>query len=294
VHLKILVLHGSKPSKNSSELVDVAERMGHTVIAAPTSDVSSLVSSKGSKFWVGRAEVTDFDLCFLRSFGPGSTEQATRRISMMEHMEVAGIKVINSTYPFRRSRDKYATQYTLQAAGIPIPKTFTTESLARAYEKTSEMIPIIYKPILSSMGKGSMKFDDTDLAFNAYKTLGRLYHPIIIQGYIKNPGRDIRVFVIGGECIGAVYKYIPDGQWKSNVAQGGRMIKEEMDPAIIDLGIKAAEVMGLDYCGVDIMESPEGPVVLEVNAAPGWQGLNEATGKDVADLVVRFGVSQVE
>ncbi len=72
------------------------------------------------------------------------------------------------------------------------------------------------------------------------------------------------------------------------------MIEEEMDPAIVDLGIKAAEVMGLDYCGVDIMESPDGPVVLEVNAAPGWQGLNEATGKDVADLVVRFGVSQVE
>ena len=292
--MKILVLHGSKPSKNSVEMVEAAEKMGHTVIAAPTNDVSSLISNEGSRFWVGREEVTDYDLCFLRSFGPGSTEQATRRISMMEHMEVAGIRVINSTYPFRRSRDKYATQYTLHAAGIPIPKTFTTESLARAYEMTEEMKPIIYKPILSSMGRGSMKFDDTDLAYNAYRTLDRLYHPLIIQGYIKNPGRDIRVFIIGDECVGAVYKYIPEGKWKSNVAQGGKMVEEEMSPEIIELGFKAARAMGLDYCGVDILESSDGPVVLEVNAAPGWQGLNEATGKDVADLVVRYGVSQVE
>ena len=292
--MKILVLHGSKPSKNSREMVEAAEKLGHTVLAGPTSDVSSLISREGSRFWLGRDEVTDFDLCFLRSFGPGSTEQATRRISMMEHMEVAGIKVINSTYPFRRSRDKYATQYTLQAAGLPIPKTFTTESLARAYEQTEEMKPVIYKPILSSMGRGSMKFDDTDLAYNAYKMLDRLYHPLIIQGYIQNPGRDIRVFVIGDECVGAVYKYIPEGKWKSNVAQGGKMVEEDMSPEIIELGFKAARAMGLDYCGVDIIESPEGPVVLEVNAAPGWQGLNEATGKDVASLVVEYGVSQVE
>lgn len=292
--MKILVLHGSKPSKNSSEMVEAAERLGHTVLAGPTSDVSSMISNDGSRFWLGRDEVTDFDLCFLRSFGPGSTEQVTRRISLMEHMEVAGIRVINSTYPFRRSRDKYSTQYTLHAAGIPIPKTFTTESLARGYEHTQNMVPIIYKPILSSMGRGSMKFDDTDLAYNAYRMLNRMYHPIIIQGYINNPGRDIRIFVVGDQCIGAVYKYIPEGHWKSNVAQGGKMVEEDMPDEIIELGFKANSAMGLDYSGVDILESEDGPVVLEVNASPGWQGLKGATGKDVAELIVSYGVDQLE
>jgi ribosomal protein S6--L-glutamate ligase len=292
--LKILVLHGSKPSKNSTEIIKAAEKHGHTVLAGPTSDVSSMISSKGSRFWFGREEVSDYDLCFLRSFGPGSTEQATRRISMMEHMEVAGIKVINSTYPFRRSRDKYATQYTLQASGIPIPKTYTTESLARAYEQTQEMLPLIYKPILSSMGKGSIKFNDTDLAYNAYRTLDRLHHPLIIQGYIETSGRDIRVFIIGDECVGAVYKYIPEGQWKSNVAQGGKMVEEEMESEIIELGFKATRAMGLDYSGVDILESKNGPIVLEVNASPGWQGLKKVIGKDIAELVVKYGVDQVE
>ncbi|MBD3172397.1 RimK family alpha-L-glutamate ligase [Candidatus Bathyarchaeota archaeon] len=292
--MKILVLHGSKPSKNSSEMVDVAEEMGHKVLSGPTSDVSSYIRQDGSRFWLGRDEVTDFNLCFLRSFGPGSTEQVTRRISLMEHMEVAGIRVINSTYPFRRSRDKYSTQYTLQAAGIPIPETYTTESLARAYEMTEKMCPVIYKPILSSMGRGSMKFDDTDLAYNAYKMLSRMYHPILIQGYIPNPGRDIRLFIIGDKCVGAVYKYMAKGEWKSNVAQGGKMVEEEMDPSLVELGIKATKAMELDYCGVDILESPSGPVVLEMNAAPGWQGLKDATGKDIARLIVNYGVRQVE
>ncbi|MBN2334819.1 RimK family alpha-L-glutamate ligase [Candidatus Bathyarchaeota archaeon] len=292
--MKILVLYGSKPSSNSQELIDTAVRLGHIVIDAPTEDVSSWVSQDGSGFWVGREEVTDADICFLRSYGPGSCEQITRRISLLEHMEMAGIRVINRSYPFRRARDKYATQYTLQANGVPVPTTYTTESLARAYEKTTEMGDVVYKPILGSMGRGSMRFQDTDLAYNAYRTLDRLHHPLIIQKFIKNPGRDIRVFVIGGEVAGAVYKYLPAYSWKSNVAQGGRMVEEHMSDEVLELGLRAAEVAELDYCGVDIMEGPDGPVVLEVNASPGWQGIKSATGKDYAKLIVEYGVEQVE
>ena len=292
--MKILILYGSKPSKNSAELIEAAEARGHQVFAGPTSDISSMISNKGSQFWLGRKEVSDIDLCLLRSFGPGSTEQSTRRISMLEHMEYAGIKVVNSTYPFRRCRDKYATQYVLHKAGIPIPSTYTTESLARAYEKTGEMKDVIYKPILSSMGRGSMKFTDPDLAYNAYRLLDRLHHPLILQKYVKNPGRDIRIFVIGDTIVGAVYKYIPEGQWKSNVAQGGKMVEEEMSEEIIQMAFSATRAMGLDYAGVDILESPEGPIVLEVNASPGWQGLKRATGKEVAELIVEHGVNKVE
>ena len=292
--MKILVLYGSKPSKNSEELIEAAQNMGHTVYAGPTGDMSSMISNDGSQFWLGREDVSDVDLCLLRSFGPGSTEQSTRRISMLEHMELAGIKMVNSTYPFRRSRDKYATQYILHSAGIPIPQTYTTESLARAYQQTNEMGEIIYKPILGSMGRGSMKFDDADLAYNAYRLLDRLHHPLILQKYIETPGRDIRVFIVGDEVVGAVYKYLPEGEWKSNVAQGGRMVEEEMSEKIIDMAFSSTEIMGLDYAGVDILESPEGPVVLEMNASPGWQGLKKATGKDVAEVIVRYGVEQVE
>jgi ribosomal protein S6--L-glutamate ligase len=288
--MKIVVLHGSKPSANSLELVDTAVRMGHTIVDGPTSDVSSWVSPEGPRVWVG----TDADFCLLRSYGPGSCEQITRRISLMEHMELAGIRVINSSYPFRRARDKYATQYWLYQHGLPIPTTYTTESLARAYEKTQEMGDVIYKPILGSMGRGSMRFQDTDLAYNAYRTLERLQHPLLIQKYVKNPGRDIRVFVIGGKVSGAVYKYLPDNSWKSNVAQGGRMVEEAISDEILKLALRATEVMGLDYAGIDLLEGPDGPVVLEVNASPGWQGIKSATGKDFAEMIIEYGEEQCE
>ena len=264
------------------------------MIDGPTSDVSSWVSPEGPGFWLGREDVTDADFCLLRSYGPGSCEQITRRISLMEHMELAGIRVINSSYPFRRARDKYATQYWLYQHGLPIPSTYTTESLARAYEKTGEMEDVIYKPILGSMGRGSMRFQDTDLAYNTYRTLERLQHPLIIQKYVKNPGRDIRVFVIDGEVAGAVYKYLPDNSWKSNVAQGGRMVEEAICEEVRGLALKATEVMGLDYAGIDILEGPDGPVVLEVNASPGWQGIKSATGKNFAEMIVRYGVGKCE
>lgn len=292
--MKILVLYGSKPSSNSQELIESAQKSGHTVYAGGTSEVSSEVSPDGSRFWLGNEDVTDAKVCFLRSFGPGSCEQLTRRISLIEHMELAGIRVVNPTYPFRRARDKYSTQYTLQVAGLPVAHTVTTESLARAYRTSESMGEFIFKPILSSMGRGAMKFEDADLAYNVYKTLSRFEQPIILQKYIPNPGRDMRVFVIGKEVVGSVYKYLPEGKWKSNVAQGGKMVDEPIDSEILKLSLKAVKAMKLDYCGVDIIEGPEGPIILEMNASPGWQGLKKATGKDIAELIVKYGVSLIK
>jgi len=292
--MKVLVLYGSTPSKNSEELAESAKRLGHEVTVGNIGEISSEVSYNGSRFWLRDEEVTESKLCLLRSFGPGSCEQTTRRISMIEHMEMAGIRVVNPCYAFRRARDKYATQYMLACSGLPVPLTFTTESLAAAYNASKSMGEFIYKPILSSMGKGSIRFQDPDLAYNAYKMLSRFSQPLLIQKYVQNPGRDIRVFVIGSEVVGSAYKYRAQGNWKTNVAQGGRMTDELIPNDMLKLGVRATKVMGLDYAGVDIMESPEGPVILEVNGAPGWQALNRAANINVSDEVVRYAESLVD
>ncbi len=291
--MKVLILYGSTPSRNSTELLDAAKRMGHESVGGQAAEISSEVSREGSRFWLNDVDVSNYDVCLLRSFGPGSCEQLTRRISLVEHMEIAGIRVVNACYPFRRARDKYATQYTLEAAGLPIPTTYTTESMADAYEVSERYGEFIYKPILSSMGKGAMKFSDADLAYNAYKMLDRFSQPLILQKFVENPGRDIRVFVIGGEIVGSAYKYRAPGKWKTNVAQGGTMVDEKVPDDILELGLKATEAMGLDYSGVDVMESPDGPVILEVNGSPGWQALNLAANIRVADEIVKYAVRLV-
>ena len=291
--MKVLVLYGSTPSRNSAELLEAAKGHGYEALGGEAAEISSEVSPSGSRFWLGDVGITDFDLCLLRSFGPGSCEQLTRRISLIEHMEVAGIRVVNPCYAFRRARDKYATQYTLEAAELPIPTTYTTESMADAYDASERYGEFIYKPILSSMGKGAMKFTDPDLAYNAYKMLDRFSQPLILQKYVQNPGRDIRVFVIGGEVVGSAYKYRAAGKWKTNVAQGGTMVDEDVPENILELGLRATEAMGLDYSGVDVIESPDGPIILEVNASPGWQALKLAANVKVAEEIVKHAVSLV-
>ncbi len=285
--MRVLVLYGKSQSANGVELAETAERLGHDVTVGSILDVSSEVGPGGSRFWLKNEEFTDTDVCFLRSFGPGSCEQLTRRISMVEHMEVAGIRVVNPCYPFRRARDKYATQYTLAAAGLPVATTYTTENMERAYRRSIEMGASVYKPILGSMGKGSLRFDDPDLAYNAWKMLSRIGQPLIVQEFLPNPGRDIRVFVVGDGVVGSAYKYGAPGRWKTNVAQGARMVDEPVPDEILELGVNAVRVMGLDYAGVDIIESERGPVILEVNGAPGWQALKQATGVDIAEKIVR-------
>jgi ribosomal protein S6--L-glutamate ligase len=143
------------------------------------------------------------------------------------------------------------------------------------------------------MGKGSMRFSDPDLAYNAYKMLDRYSQPLILQKYVPNPGRDIRVFVIGDSVIGTAYKYKAEGKWKTNVAQGGHMVDEKVPEEVLELGLRATHTMGLDYSGVDIIESPNGLVILEVNGSPGWQALNLAANIKVADEIVRYAVSLV-
>jgi ribosomal protein S6--L-glutamate ligase len=289
--LNVLVLYGTSPSVNSIEIADTAERLGHEIVLGSIMNVSSSVSSSTSKFWLKGEDITNSDICFIRSFGPGTCEQLTRRISMMEHMEISGIRVVNPCYPFRRARDKYATQYTLAEAGLPVALTYTTEDMNLAYRWSDELEELVYKPILSSMGKGSLRFDDPDLAYNAWKMLSRLGQPLILQEYLRNPGRDIRVFVVGDKVIGSAYKYGAEGKWKTNVAQGGRMVNEPVPEEILELGVKATRIMGLDYAGVDIIEAERGPVILEVNGSPGWQGLKSATGIDVAESIVRHATN---
>ena len=288
--MKVLVLYGKVASRNSEELVEAARKQGHEIIGGQTAEVSSEVSQNGSRFWVRDVEVSGFDLCLIRSFGPGSCEQLTRRISMIEHMEVSGIRVVNPCYAFRRARDKYATQYTLLAAGLPIPTTYTSESMADAYRVSEQYGDFVYKPILSSMGKGSLRFNDPDLAYNAYKMLDRYGQPLILQKYVPNPGRDIRVFVIGDKVVGSAYKYMAQGKWKTNVAQGGKMVEEKVPDEVLELGLKATRAMGLDYSGVDVIESPDGPIILEVNGSPGWQALNLAANIKVAEEIVKYSV----
>lgn len=139
-----------------------------------------------------------------------------------------------------------------------------------------------------------MKFSDVDMAFNAYKRLERLGQPIYLQEYLQKRGRDIRAFVIGDGVLASIYRITRTDEWKTNVAQGGKVKSVKLSKELEELALRAFETLGLIYAGVDILETKREPVLLEVNASPSWHGLQKATGIDVAEQLVRYVVNLVK
>jgi len=282
-----MIVYGRGLDANNKQLYAACKKLIGKTILARVMDLSSYVGPDGSRFWNGDHEISHVDLCFLRSFGPGSCEQITRRISLMEHLESYGTLVINPTYAYLKARDKYLAIFTLAKAGLSVPKTYITEMAHWAYRASQNFKQVVYKPIIGSLGFGSVKFSDLDLAFNAYKTLEGWAYPLYIQEYLEKPGRDIRAFVIKEKVLAAIHRIAPSGEWKTNVAQGGKTEPIELPKELEELALKAVEALGLIYAGVDILETEQGPILIEVNGAPSWQGLQKATGINVAESLVK-------
>lgn len=292
--MKPIIVYGRVLDENNKQLYAACKKIVGKTILARIMDMSVCIETAKSRFWCGDREITEIDLCFLRSFGPGSCDQITRRISMMEHLESSGVHVVNPTYACMKVRDKYSMSYILAKAGLPIPKTYVTEMAGWAYRVSQDFSQIVYKPIVGGLGFGSMKFGDSDMAFNAFKTLERLGHPLYVQEYLDKPNRDIRVFVIGDKVLTSIYRISPSGKWKTNVAQGSQVKAFKLSSELAEIALKAVNAVGLLYAGIDIIETSNGPVVLEVNGSPSWQGIQQATGINVAEHLVRFAADIVK
>jgi ribosomal protein S6--L-glutamate ligase len=159
-----------------------------------------------------------------------------------------------------------------------------------AYRASQKSPKIVYKPIVGALGYGSIKFDDSDMAFNAFAKLERLGNPLYIQEYLEKPSRDIRVFVLGDKVLASIYRISSVGKWKTNVAQGSKTQAVKSSEEIEEISLKAVKTVGLIYAGVDIVETDKGPFILEINYSPSWQGLQKATDIKVAEHLARFAV----
>jgi ribosomal protein S6--L-glutamate ligase len=292
--MQALIVIGRSYDANNKQLRFACKKLVGKTFLARIMNMSASISSKGSHFWLGYREVKDVDLCFLRSFGPGCYEQVTRRLGLMQQMENTGTAVINPVRALMEARDKYSTATTLAKAGLRVPETCVSESAHWAYRKTRKFKGIVSKPLVGSLGFGAMKFEDADLAFNAYKTLEELGLPIYVQEYLENPRRDIRAFVIEEKVVGAIYRVAVKGNWKANISLGNRPKSLKISNDLEELAIKASKILGLIYAGVDILETKDGLVLLEVNGSPSWQGLRKASGINVAELLVKHAVDSLK
>ena len=201
---------------------------------------------------------------------------------MLHALADAGVRAVNSAHAIERTVDKFFASTLLARAGLPTPRTVACERPDEALEAFAELGgDVIVKPLFGSMGVGMVRVEDSDVAERVFRALELERAVYYLQETLPHGGRDVRALVVGEQVVASIERS-GDG-WRTNLARGGRARPVRLDAGQERLCVPAAAALGADYAGVDLLRAPDGrDYVLEVNGIPGWQGVERATGVDVA------------
>ena len=295
------VILSARTGWHSGELLRALAERGHVGVVLP---YEGLVARLGSQSVSASADpplrsdgvpVLDADAVFARIIPGGSLEQIIYRVDALHWIEDRGVPVVNSPRAIERCVDKFYTTVLLQEAGLPVPETVVCERADEAMAAVRVMGEVIIKPIFGSLGHGMVRVADAGVALRVARPLEQVRSVFYVQRAIDHGGRDLRVFVVGGRVLGAIERLAPPGEWRTNVAIGGTAKPVDLSPQMAQMAVRAAAAVGADYAGVDLLPARDGSVfVLEVNGIPGWQGLQTATGIDVAGALVEHAERCVE
>lgn len=228
------------------------------------------------------------DAAIVRGIAGGSFEQVTQRLGVLHALRELGVAVYNDARAIERSVDKGMTSLLLHAAGVPTPTTWAMESAAQAQRLVTQEgaagRSLVLKPLFGSQGKGLQRVGAVDGAHVPLPDLAAYGHLAYLQRYLESPGFDWRVLVIGGRAVAAMRRV--SRHWIHNVKQGARVEPAPLDAALASLAERAAGALAMDYAGIDLLPTPEGPQVLEVNGVAAWQGLQRVTPLRIAERLV--------
>ena len=285
MHVAIL---SARSGWHTDELGRALVERGHTSALVPYEALVARIgggSADGLRF--GPSDSAQPDAVLARIIPTGSLEQIIFRVDALHWLEDRGIRVVNSPRAIERSVDKFYTSALLRDAGIPTPETVVCEDFAVAMAAVRAMGDVIVKPIFGSMGHGLVRISDPEVGFRVLRPLEQMGAVFYVQRALDHGGTDIRAFVVGGRVIGAIERRATDGDWRTNVSRGGSARAIDLCERHQQLAIAAAAAVGTDYAGVDLLPTRDDRAyVLEVNGIPGWQGLQQATGLDVAGAIV--------
>jgi len=294
--MKVAIVHEAPiPTWTSRQLILAFEELGVEALYLRASKiVAGIFDNKLRVMYSPSMNEVVLNAIILRNLGYITLlDQLLRRLDVFRQIESMGIPVINPADKIMIARDKYASLMFLKKAGIPVPETVVIEDIHVAMKIAEKWHDVVIKPMIGSMGLGSIRTSDPDVVYRIARTLLSLGQPLYIQKYIEKPNRDIRLFVVSNEVIAAAYRIQPTGYWKTNVAQGAKVKALKPDRELEELAIKSTETLGLHYSGVDVAESSKGYVVLEVNASPNWKGLMKATGVNPAKYIAKYVIELI-
>lgn len=285
--MKIAILSRGPSLYSTRRLVEAAEQQSHDAqVINPLRCYMNITSHKPEVHYKG-IRLEGFDAVIPR-IGASITFYGT---AVLRQFEMMGVFPLNESVAISRSRDKLRSLQLLARKGIGLPVT----GFAHSPDDTQDVIkiaggaPLVIKLLEGTQGKGVVLADTHQAAASVIESFRKLSANLMVQEFIAEAkGADIRCFVIGEKVVAAMMRQAAEGEFRSNLHRGGSARSVKITPEERSTAVRSARIMGLNVAGVDILRSNHGPVVMEVNSSPGLEGIEKATGKDIAGQVIDF------
>jgi ribosomal protein S6--L-glutamate ligase len=285
--MKIAVLSRKKDLYSTRRLVEAAEERGHDVrVIDPLRCYMNITSSSPSIHFKGE-NISNFDAIIPR-IGASITFYGT---AVVRQFEMMGVYSLNESQAISRSRDKLRSMQLLARKGIGLPVT----GFAHSPDDKGDLLnligepPVVIKLLEGTQGMGVVLAETKKACESVIDAFRKLHAYFLVQEYIEEAaGSDLRCFVVGDKVIASMMRVAKRGEFRSNLHRGGKASLVKITPEERQVALRAAKILGLNVAGVDLIRSKNGPLVLEVNSSPGLQGIENATSKDVASLIIDF------
>lgn len=285
--MKFVILSRKSSLYSTQALVDAGKAAGHTVeVINPLRCYMNITSHNPSIHYKGES-VDNVDAVIPR-IGASITFFGC---AVVRQFEMMGVYSLNESIAITRSRDKLRSLQLLSRKGIGLPVT----GFASSTKFTGDLIdlaggaPLVVKLLEGTQGIGVVLAETRHAAESVIQAFQGLNANILVQEYIKeSKGTDIRCLVVGGKVVAAMKRTAGKGEFRSNIHRGGTAETVRITPEERSTAVRAARIMGLNVCGVDLLRSNHGPVVMEVNSSPGLEGIERATGINIAAKIIEF------
>ncbi len=287
--LRIAILSRNRKLYSTRRLVEAARAHGHEAQVLDTLRCNLVLATDAPRIFYKGAEVSGFGVVIPR-IGASITGYG---LSVVNQFDMMGVPILNNSIPIARSRDKLRALQLLSRFGIDIPRTVMCryrDEVPLAVEQVGGL-PCIMKLIQGTQGVGVLIASTMSEVEGMLDTMWTLGQEILLQELIaESRGKDVRALVIGDRMVAAMRRTAREGEFRSNIHRGGEGQAIELPRDYAEAAVKAARVIGLEVAGVDMLESHGGPKIMEVNSSPGFEGLEKATGIDIAGLYVGHAV----
>ena len=285
--MKIAILSRKASLYSTRRLMEAGKQRGHEVRVIDTLRCYMNITSHKPEIHYKGEILTGFDAVIPR-IGASITFYGA---AVLRQFEMMGVFPVNESVAISRARDKLRSLQLLSRAGIGLPVT----GFAHSPDDVQDLIkmvggaPLVIKLLEGTQGIGVVLAETRKAAESVVEAFMGLKANILVQEFIKEAGgSDIRCFVVGGKVVAAMQRTAKEGEFRSNLHRGGTAQLIKITPEERSTAVRAAQVVGLNVAGVDILRSNHGPVVMEVNSSPGLEGIEGATGKDVAAMIIQF------